>query len=251
MKRADLILWAILTLVLAGSFTHTAWLFGLREQAGHGLWAWVLALGVDAGIAGSTYAIRLRRQANQGAGLLVAVLVLCILVSAFANFAHAVAVDAGHEPTLSDFAQVDGLHLLTSALVSLPLPLLTLALAETVAGDAAAAQEAARAAQEKEEAARKRAEAAQVTAAMRESVSHIAQILGIDEQRARKVYRAQVLLSGDPAPSLREAALSVSIPASTLRNYLARLEQPNAEPEPAEVVSEPAETAAAQACAAA
>lgn len=242
MKRADLILWAILILVLAGSFTHTAWLFGLREQAGHGLWAWVLALGVDTGIAGSTYAIRLRRQADQRAGLLASVLVVCIVVSAFANFAHAVAVDAGHEPTLNDFAQVDALHLLTSALVSLPLPLLTLALAETVASDAAAAQEAAQAAHEKEETARKRAEAAQVTAAMRESVSHVAQTLGIDEQKARKVCRAQTLLSADPAPSLREVALSVSIPASTLRNYLARLDQPTADVEPAEVMP-------AQACA--
>lgn len=206
-----ILLWLLLFLVLSGSYTHTAWLFGLREPTLPAM-AWVLALGVDAGIAGATAAIRLRRQNRRPAGLLRVVLWVCVAISIYANLAHAVAADLGGELTLRGLAQLDPLHALTSLLVSVPLPLLTLALAETVADDAAAAQRQAAAAQRKAEAAQDRA-----------SVAQVAQTLSIDEPRARRVLRAQTLLSAQPAPSLREAAQAVGLPHSTLRGYLARL----------------------------
>lgn len=209
-----MILWALLLLVLAGSYTHTAWLFGLREPALPAM-AWVLALGVDAGIAGATAAIRLRRAARRPAGLLRVVLWVCVAISIYANLAHAVAADVGAEPTLHGLAQLDPARALTSLLVSVPLPLLTLALAETVADDAAAAQKGQEAAQKRADRAVEHANAAQV-----------ARVLGIDDARARRVVRAQALLAAHPAPSLREAAQAVGLPDSTLRGYLARLESP-------------------------
>lgn len=206
-----ILLWILLALVLAGSYTHTAWLFGLRETTMPAM-AWVLALGVDAGIAGATAAIRLRRAHKRPAGLLRIVLWACVAISIYANLAHAVAADVGGEPTLRGLAQLDPVRALTSLLVSVPLPLLTLALAETVADDAATAQRKADAAQRKADTAQDRA-----------SVAQIAQSLGIEETKARRVVRAQTLLAAQPAPSLREAAQAVGLPDSTLRGYLARL----------------------------
>lgn len=233
--KIDLVLWVLLLLVLAGSFTHTAWLFSLREQSTGAWWlmAWVLALGVDAGIAGAVAAIRLRRRAKRPAGLLWVVLTLCIAVSIYANLAHAVAVDSQGEPSMRTLAQIDPLQLATSALVSVPLPLLTLALAETVADDVATAQkeeEDARARAEKEEALLKaRAE----REAERGSAMQLAQDLNIGLDRARRVQRALALLSAEPAPSLREAAQAVGMAESTLRGYVGRLREQAPEAEEA------------------
>lgn len=209
-----ILLWALLTLVLSGSYTHTAWLFGLREPTLPGM-AWLLALGVDAGIAGATAAIRRRQQNKRPAGLLRVVLWTCVAISIYANLAHAVAADLGGEATLRSLAQLDPVRALTSLLVSVPLPLLTLALAGTLADNAAVAQK-------EQDTAQKRAD----RAAERATVAQIAQALGIDEAKARRVGRAQTLLSADPAPSLREAAQAVGLADSTLRGYLARLAAP-------------------------
>jgi len=219
-----LFLWLLLLLVLAGSFTHTEWLFALREP----LWpamAWILALGVDAGIAGATAAIRMRRQQQRPAGLLRFVLWICVAISIYANLAHAVAADVGGELALRSLAQLDPIHMVTSFLVSVPLPLLVLAIADTVSDDAATAQQEQESAQRKEETARKRAAARAQAEALRANVAQIAQALNIDRAKARRVVRAQTLLSADPAPSMREVAQAVGLPDSTLRGYLGRLEK--------------------------
>ncbi len=240
MKHADKILWGLLVLVLLGTITNTFWLFDLREPKAI---AAFLALGIEGGIAGVVLAIRWRKSNDRRPGFFLwFVLTLCIAVSIGANFAHAVAKDVApltddYEPSLADFTQMDALHLLTSILVSLPLPCLTFALAETVADNAADAQALAQIAREQAEEARKaaeekqrREEAKQERTKERATVAQIMQTLRVDEQKARAVLRA-VELTAQGALTRREISLSCGIPDSTLRGYLTRLEQASAEEE--------------------
>ncbi len=124
----------VLAVILVGSFTHTQWLFELREQKGHELWAYVLAVGIDLGIAAATAALHSRR-AKSARRFLQTVLTLCTMVSIYANAMHAVYVKVGREPTWADVkttAQTDILPLITSFVVSIPLPVLMLALSEVI-----------------------------------------------------------------------------------------------------------------------
>lgn len=134
MKVNEKVLWFFLVLVMVGSLTHTAWLFSLRESPDTGGKAigYVIAIAIDVGLAGVTYGIRQRRAAERPAGFLYLAAVLAILVSVYANFAHAFAWDVGGEMSLAKWAEVDPVRLLTSAVVSIPLPLLVLALSQSV-----------------------------------------------------------------------------------------------------------------------
>lgn len=134
MKANEKVLWVFLALVMVGSLTHTAWLFALREAPGvlgHAI-GYVIAIAIDVGLAGVTYGIRQRRAAGRPTGFLYFAAALAILVSVYANFAHAFAQDVGGEMSLPLWSEVDPVRLLTSAVVSVPLPLLVLALSQSV-----------------------------------------------------------------------------------------------------------------------
>lgn len=138
-RAATAVLWFFLVMAMFGSLTHTAWLFALREgQTPVGqVIGYVIAVSIDAGLVGVTYGLRQRKQQKRPARFLYLASLLIIAVSIYANFAHAFAQDVGQEMTRGGWQEVDPYRLLTSAVVSIPLPLLVLALAETVSDDVA------------------------------------------------------------------------------------------------------------------
>lgn len=224
-REATIALWVLLALAMIGSLTHTAWLFSLREQhstTGQVI-GYVIAVSIDVGLVGVTYGIRQRKQQKRSAGFLYLAALLVILISVYANFAHAVAQDIGQEMTRAGWQEVDPYRLLTSAVVSIPLPLLVLALAETVSDDVAwSAERAERASRRQgrlQEPGQPRAEEPVTMATL--TMANEARAAGREEALTKLVdfYRK------DPTASHRQAAQAVGRSRSWVTAALVELEQ--------------------------
>ena len=133
------VLWLAFILAMLSSIQHIAWTFGTVEQAGQAWLGWIPAVAVDSGLAALAYSIQQRRKAKRPVRGLWAGVGLFALISALANFYHALSVESGGLSTLSAFARVDILLIAKAIILSATLPALVVYLSEIVSGDDAQA----------------------------------------------------------------------------------------------------------------
>jgi len=126
------VLWLAYVLAMASSIQHLAWTFGTVERTGQEWLGWVPAVAVDAGLAALAYTIQQRKRVGGSTWLLWAGLIGFALISAGANFYHAIFAHGVVE-------QVDTMLLIKAGVLSATLPALVVYLGEVVSSDDAQA----------------------------------------------------------------------------------------------------------------
>lgn len=155
-KFINYVLWAAFILALASSVQHIAWTFGTVEQPGREWLGWLPALAVDAGMAALAYAIQQRRKAKRSVVAPWIGVVIFAMISALANFFHALTVESGGITTLAAIGAIDPLLIAKAAFLSATLPALVVYLSEIVSSDDAVTARASETAAEREQAKAKR-----------------------------------------------------------------------------------------------
>lgn len=131
-KLINGVLWLALILAMAASVNHLAWTFGTVEQPGAEWLGWIPALAVDTGLAALAYTIQQRKRAKRPVAILWYGVAGFAVVSALANFYHALAVEG--------FALSGSFVAVAKAVIlSATLPAAYIFLGEIVSGDDAKA----------------------------------------------------------------------------------------------------------------
>lgn len=130
-----------LLFAMAASINHLAWTFGTVERPGQEWLGWIPAIAVDAGLAAMAYSIQQRRRTKRPVAVLWSGVAGFALISALANFYHALAVEGIEIPAgMLAFAK--------PIILSATLPAMYIFLGEIIsADDATAAERAAKAAE--------------------------------------------------------------------------------------------------------
>ena len=126
------VLWLAYVLAMASSIQHLAWTFGTVERSGQEWLGWVPALAVDAGLAALAYTIQQRKRTQRSTKTLWAGLIGFALISAGANFYHAIFAHGVVE-------HVDWMLITKAVVLSATLPALVVYLGEVVSSDDAQA----------------------------------------------------------------------------------------------------------------
>jgi len=131
-KAINAVLWLAYVLAMASSIQHLAWTFGTVEREGQEWLGWVPALAVDAGLAALAYTIQQRKRTGRSTKFLWAGLIGFALISAGANFYHAIFAHGVVE-------RPDWMLITKAVVLSATLPALVVYLGEVVSSDDAQA----------------------------------------------------------------------------------------------------------------
>lgn len=143
-KIIEIVLWLAFILAMGASVQHLAWTFGTVERPGFEWLGWIPAIAVDAGLASLAYTIQQRKRAKKPVVILWCGVIGFALVSAGANFYHALAVEG--------FALVATPIMIAKAVVlSATLPVAYIFLGEIISGDDATAADRAAKQSEREQ----------------------------------------------------------------------------------------------------